>query len=284
MENKNHVEIIWGIPLLDQGFTSIPNILIRNYRKLDIQHGEWGFISVLLTYKHDTRDPYPSRVALAEHLCVSEKQIDKWVKSLKEKGLLITGRRRNKTTKRWDNTVYNFKPLIDAALILVGEKPTPESDSYDIEWDIEPRVPEVLMEQEPEVSMGMLPEVGHKKKRKKKNKKDDDELINSGKNSFQEAFETEAKKKHMPGEQITEISKEIKVKNITFDIMVLKKTIDLIMENYPKITSLPAYFLKAIQENQKRYDYIKQIQSSSQSETAAAAIDFEFEFYNWLEE
>ena len=112
----------------------------------------------------------------------------------------------------------------------------------------------------------------------------DDDLINTEKekNPFQEAFVNEAKKKHIPGEQITEISKEIKAKNITFDIMVLKKTIDLIMENYSKITSLPAYFLKAIQENQKRYDYIKQIQSLSQNETAAAAIDFEF--YNWLEE
>lgn len=114
----------------------------------------------------------------------------------------------------------------------------------------------------------------------------DDDLINTKKekNPFQEAFENEAKKKHVPEEQITEISKEIKTKNITFDIIVLKKTIDLIMENYPKITSLPAYFLKAIQENQKRYDYIKQIQSLSQNETAAAANDFEFEFYNWLEE
>src|SRR4051794_38254652 len=95
MSESSRMEIMWGVALLDEGFTSIPNLLIRNYRRISIEHGEYGFISQLLSYKHDARDPYPSRELLAENLCCSTRQIDKWIKSLKNKGLLRTGRRRN---------------------------------------------------------------------------------------------------------------------------------------------------------------------------------------------
>jgi hypothetical protein len=171
---KNRMEIIWGVRLLDEGFTSIPNLLMRNYRKLGVEHGEWGFICQLLTYKHDTRDPYPARDKLAEHLCCSPRQIDKWVKALREKGLLKTGRRRNVHDKRWDNAVYSLKPLLDACLKMVGEEalpPTPEE--YEIVWDEEnePRVPEVRMGSVPEVRMGRVPEVRTKKKNKNNNEK-----------------------------------------------------------------------------------------------------------------
>ncbi|WP_091161967.1 helix-turn-helix domain-containing protein [Paenibacillus sp. 453mf] len=80
---NSKLEIIWGNRLLDEGFTSLPNLLVRNYRRLGIQHGEFGFITVLLSYKHDARDPFPSRKTLADNLDCSEKQIDKWIKALK---------------------------------------------------------------------------------------------------------------------------------------------------------------------------------------------------------
>ncbi|MCY9771477.1 hypothetical protein M5X06_32400, partial [Paenibacillus alvei] len=55
-------------------------------------------------------------------------------------------------TKRWDNTVYNLKPLIDALLNLVGEQPMPESkDSYEIYWNDDPSEPQVRMGTEPQV-------------------------------------------------------------------------------------------------------------------------------------
>ena len=152
-EHENSkLEIIWGNRLLDEGFTSIPNLLIRNYRNIGIEHGEYGFISVLLSYKHDARDPYPSRTTLAKNLNCSERMVNKWVENLKKKGLLKTGRRRNIVSKRWDNTVYNFGPLMNKLLEYVGEKPMPVSnDTFEIEWDDEPHVPEVPMGRGPEV-------------------------------------------------------------------------------------------------------------------------------------
>lgn len=172
--SENRMEIIWGTRLLDEGFTSIPNILIRNYRKLGIEHGEWGLICTLLTYKHDNRDPYPSRKSLADHLCCSEKQITKWTVSLKKKKFLRTGQRVNVKSRQWDTSVYNFKPLLDACLRLIGDKPLPDIESdYDVIWDEEenePLVPQVAADSEPEVATDLEPEVATKKKKTKKKK------------------------------------------------------------------------------------------------------------------
>lgn len=172
--SDNHMEILWGVALLDEGYTSIPNLIIRNYRRLGIEHGEYGFLNQLLSYKHDTRDPYPSRETLANNMCCSERQIDKWVKSLRDKGFLRTGRRRNIHSKKWANTVYNFKPLLDAVHRLIGETPLPDAQTeYEIVWDDEPPVPEVRMGSVPEVRMGSVPQVRTKKKIKNNNLKND---------------------------------------------------------------------------------------------------------------
>lgn len=174
--HKSQIEVIWGHRLLDEGFTSIPNIIIRNYRKLGIEHGEWGLICTLLTYKHDHRDPYPSQDTLAEHLNVSVRQIKKWIESLVAKQLLLVGQRRNTKSKQFGSAVYNFRPLIQATLQLLGEQPLPEPEPS---WDIEYRqpsalevhsvrsVPEVPSDMElqvhpdpaPEVPSGPVPEV-----------------------------------------------------------------------------------------------------------------------------
>jgi hypothetical protein len=145
-QDNERLEAIWGHRLLDEGFLGIPNIIVRNYRRLGIEHGEFGLICTILTYKHNTHDPYPSHEKLAEHLQCSTRQVRKWIDSLEAKQLLLIGRRRNKDSKQLGPMVYNFKPLIDAALNLVGVTPfsNPEDD-----WDIEYQKP-----LEPEVPLG----------------------------------------------------------------------------------------------------------------------------------
>ncbi len=132
------LEAIWGVRLLDEGFLGMPNLVVRNYRQLGIEHGEFGLICTILTYKHDNRDPYPSHETLAEHLQCSTRQVRKWIDNLEAKQLLRVGRRRNKENKQLGPMVYNFHPLIDAALQLVGEKPLPETAE---QWDIEYQKP-----------------------------------------------------------------------------------------------------------------------------------------------
>jgi hypothetical protein len=86
--------------------------------------------------------------------------------SLKEKGLLRTGRRRNAHNKQWDNVVYNFKLLLDGLLKWTGEQPLPASTIYyEMVWDDEP--------QEPEVPLGLVLQVPLKKKSKNNHIKSD---------------------------------------------------------------------------------------------------------------
>jgi len=171
-DHTTHIEVIWGNRLLDEGFTSIPNLLIRNYRRLNISHGEWGFICTLLTYKHDARDPYPSQETLAQHLDVSVRQIKKWVESLVSKQLLLVGQRRNAKSKVYGSAVYNFKLLIEASLNLLENDSCNENE---IHWQVDykqpsvskvhsdPRELKVHSDTTPEVHTELAPQVHPKK-------------------------------------------------------------------------------------------------------------------------
>jgi hypothetical protein len=64
-KQSSHVELVWGSAILDDGFTTMPNMITRNYRRLGMTHGEYSFISLLATFKHDVNDPYPSQETLA---------------------------------------------------------------------------------------------------------------------------------------------------------------------------------------------------------------------------
>lgn len=155
------IEAVWGHRLLDEGFLAIPNIVVRNYRHLGIEHGEFGFICTILTYKHDTKDPYPSQEKLAAHMKCSTRQVQKWIDSLYNKGLLLVGQRQHPTKKQWGHNVYNFRPLIEKALAYVGQSPLPpDPDDYDIVYK-KPSVPEVRMESESpsEPEVRTVPEV-----------------------------------------------------------------------------------------------------------------------------
>ena len=132
---------------MDEGYLAIPALVVRNYRDLGIEHGEFGLICTILTYKHGASDPYPTHETLAHNLHCSERQVRKWVDSLEAKRLLKVGRRRKRDCKQLGPMVYNFKPLVDAALKLVGESPLPESNAG---WEIEYRE---LVDTGPEVPL-----------------------------------------------------------------------------------------------------------------------------------
>lgn len=126
------IEAIWGTPILDQGFTPVPNLILRTYRKLGIEHGEWGFLCVLFSYKHSNEDPFPSQDELTDTLCCGRRQIYKWTQSLIDKGYLMVGQRYRDGV--FSHNVYDFKPLLDACLRLEGEKALPAGVQDKIRW------------------------------------------------------------------------------------------------------------------------------------------------------
>lgn len=168
---RSQVQIIWGTPILDDGFANVPNMLIRNYRKLGITHGEFGLIMQLISYKHDEGNPFPSQETLADNLESSTRAVRKLIASLEDKGLVwveyqyIEGKRAS--------NIYILKPLIDKCLELFGESRLPDEKPKrrsfrkirkNDEKLSEPKVPvvqepEVPVVEEPKVPVGSEPEV-----------------------------------------------------------------------------------------------------------------------------
>lgn len=182
--NQQRLEVMWGIEILEEGYTQIPNLITRYHRKIGLTPGEWSFISVLLTYKHDSKDPYPSAETLADTLDCSVKQIEKYISSLKSKDLIKVYRTKSKKTGKYGNNIYNFKPLIDAILAIhQSNKKDVEEDEYQIVEEPsllkvgvgkeEPLLPEVGMVLDLKVGVDPLPQVGIKKKNiKRKSEKE----------------------------------------------------------------------------------------------------------------
>jgi biotin operon repressor len=124
-KEATHVEVIWGTPILDEGFTPIPNLIIRYASEL-MTPKEFQFICVLATFKHDARDPYPSQETLGKYLGgISERAVRKLVDGLEEKGLIEIGYRYVDGKRK--NAVYSLKPLIDRVLELAGESRLPDT-------------------------------------------------------------------------------------------------------------------------------------------------------------
>ncbi|MBA2873155.1 biotin operon repressor [Anoxybacillus calidus] len=135
-KQMTHVEVIWGTPILDEGFTPIPNLIIRYASEL-MTPKEFQFICVLATFKHDSRDPYPSQETLGKYLGgISERAVRKLVDGLEEKGLLAVGYRYVDGKRK--NAVYSLKPLIDRVLELAGESRLPDTKPTEkIYWKTE---------------------------------------------------------------------------------------------------------------------------------------------------
>ena len=183
-QSPQHVEVIWGNPILDEGFTPIPNLIIRNYKKVGLTHGEYSLLTIMFSFKHDVKDPYPSQETLAKIFYAdsyeegkSERALRKLIKSMEDKNLLVVSFRYI-DGKRKSNQ-YNFKPLIDACLAYMEPKKVQEKEEVIVtkkkklpEQKV-PVLPEqkVPVESTPKVPVESTPKVPTKKKREKDNLK-----------------------------------------------------------------------------------------------------------------
>ena len=183
--NQQHVEVVWGNQILDEGFTTIPNLIIKNYSKVGLTHGEFALLTIMFSFKHDANDPYPSQETLARIFYgdsyrpeSSLRALRKLLKSIEDKELLEVSYR-YKDGKRVSNQ-YNFSPLIEACLKFVKQKdhnPVNEikvakkrsNKGKKLEEQKVPVVQEqkVPVDDEPEVPVGKEQKVPTKKKREK---------------------------------------------------------------------------------------------------------------------
>lgn len=143
--STNRLEVMWGKRILEHGFTSVPNTIVRNATRAGLTGREFQLVMIIMGYKHDETDPYPSQALLASHLGTSERNIRKVVASIEQKGLIYVSKRTDNKGKFRSN-VYNFEPLIAKCLEvekgeIVGEE-RPHAQAKRENVPLEQNVPE----------------------------------------------------------------------------------------------------------------------------------------------
>lgn len=110
-QDKSRIVQIWG-DILDEGFTSVPNILLRYRSMLGIKPQHLSLIIDIMSFKWDTDSPFPSYTTLAKRAGVDERSIKRITQDLEELGLLIKEPRFDDTTGAQITTIFDFRPLV----------------------------------------------------------------------------------------------------------------------------------------------------------------------------
>jgi hypothetical protein len=125
---KERFSFRWGVQILDEGWTDIPNIFLRNYSKAGVTRFEFLLIVHLASYRFDKEgsESHPSLTTLSEQTGWTTQRIWQIVVGLEKKGMLTRTQRPGKTT------IYDFTGFSEAVLaaVLVGDKTgfTPKAD------------------------------------------------------------------------------------------------------------------------------------------------------------
>ena len=97
----------WPPELAADGFTIIPNVLIRNKGKLGITDQEFAIIISLALFKWDKRNPYPAVSTLCDYIGKGDTAVRNGLRSLEGKRLIDRIPRNNQTNE------YDFSPLTE---------------------------------------------------------------------------------------------------------------------------------------------------------------------------
>src|SRR5215217_2204273 len=102
----------FGDEILQAGFTTVPNLLLRYQAKLDISSAELNFTLQVWYHWWDQKDPYPALGTIAERMGQSRRQIRRYSEALREKGYLVVRERRANGLGQLTSE-YDFSPLLD---------------------------------------------------------------------------------------------------------------------------------------------------------------------------
>ena len=122
-QDKTRIIQIWG-DILDAGFTSVPNILLRYRANLGIKPKHLSLIIDIMSFKWDKDSPFPSYSTLAHRAGIEERSIKRITQDLEELNLLIKDPRFDEETGAQITTIFDFRPLIKK---LTGEMAKVES-------------------------------------------------------------------------------------------------------------------------------------------------------------
>ena len=110
-QDKTKIVQIWG-EILDEGFTSVPNILLRYRSKIGLKPKHIMLIIDIMSYKWDAGYPFPSYSTLSQRSGVEERSVKRITQDLEELGLLVKTPRFDNETGAQVTTVFDFRPLV----------------------------------------------------------------------------------------------------------------------------------------------------------------------------
>ncbi|WP_066635867.1 DnaD domain-containing protein [Desulfolucanica intricata] len=110
---EGNVTSAFGTDLMMQGFTSIPNLLLKHYKYMGISDMEMLLLIQLLRLRFDEKDLFPTPETLSNYVQSDIPEIEHNLANLIEKGILAI-------TKYYDENQdmilpgYDFEPLFEA--------------------------------------------------------------------------------------------------------------------------------------------------------------------------
>ncbi len=110
-QDKSKIVQIWG-DILDEGFTSVPNILLRYRSNLEIKPQHLVLVIDIMSFKWDSENPFPSYSTLAQRAGIAERSIKRIVQDLEEMNLLIRTQRFDEESGAQITTIFDFRPLV----------------------------------------------------------------------------------------------------------------------------------------------------------------------------
>lgn len=125
-QDKTKIVQIWG-EILDEGFTSVPNILLRYRSKIGLKPKHIMLIIDIMSYKWDAGYPFPSYSTLSQRSGIEERSVKRITQDLEELGLLVKTPRFDDETGAQVTTVFDFRPLVSKLI----EEMNKDSDSLE---------------------------------------------------------------------------------------------------------------------------------------------------------
>ena len=110
-QDKTKIVQIWG-EILDEGFTSVPNILLRYRSQIGLKPKHIMLIIDIMSFKWDSGSPFPSYSTLSLRAGIEERSIKRITQDLEELGLLVKTPRFDEETRAQVTTVFDFRPLV----------------------------------------------------------------------------------------------------------------------------------------------------------------------------
>lgn len=110
---KENLIAKWGNEVFDDGVMNIPSC-VSLYGMKFLNGGEFAFVMNIFSYKYSSGNPFPARETIAENMGKNIRQVDRWISSLEEKGLMEVYHR-YKDGKR-TSSEYEFSGLLQKCL------------------------------------------------------------------------------------------------------------------------------------------------------------------------